>query len=264
MAVDLSVELIQATVQVEQLLGEGKRTVGTGVPDLRSRPPTASRARCWSPPTTCSTKMPGAIATIGFRIENADGSWRYDPEPLKIRDGDQRALDPPSDRDVAVIAINAPPEFAKAAIPHRPGWPADDTFAKYGVGPGDEMLALGYPQGFSANAAGFPILQVRPGGLVPARARSTAFPTFLLDLNVFPGNSGGPVFTERRARAGRRRRGRPESVHRRPDHPAGGAEQPEPGDRHRHRRRVHPRDPGPARPPRRRAGPTTRPPPTRR
>ena len=197
MAVDLSIELIQATVQVEQPLGDGTRTVGTGflisdpTPDGKPRTVLVTANHVFK-------KMPGAIATIGFRFENADGSWRYDPEPLRIRDGAKELWIHHPDRDVAVISIDAPAEFAKAAIPQS--WLAgNDTFAKYDVGPGDEMLALGFPEGLSANTAGFPILRSGRVASFPL-GPSTAFPTFLLDFNVFPGNSGGPVYMAQGAR----------------------------------------------------------------
>src|SRR5581483_6662713 len=84
--------------------------------------------------------------------------------------------------------------FAKAAIPEN--WlAADDTFAKYSVTPGDEMMALGFPEGLSANAAGFPILRAGRVASYPL-GPSSAFPTFLLDFRVFPGNSGGPVYVD--------------------------------------------------------------------
>jgi hypothetical protein len=191
MAVDLSIDLIQATVQVEQPLGDGTRTVGTGflisdpTPDGRPRTILVTANHVFR-------KMPGAIATIGFRVENTDGSWRYDPAPLKIRDGDKELWTHHPDRDVAAISIDAPPEFVKAAIPEN--WlGGDDAFAKYSLGPGDEMLALGFPEGLSANPAGFPILRSGRVASFPL-GPSTAFPTFLLDFSVFPGNSGGPVY----------------------------------------------------------------------
>src|SRR5580698_7687232 len=196
MAVALSIDLIQATVQVEQPLGEGKRTVGTGflvsdpTPDGKPRVVLVTANHVFA-------KMPGAVATVGFRVENADGSWRYDPEPLTIRDGTKQLWTRHPNMDVAVISITVPAPFAKAAIPES--WLAgDDTFNKYGVEPGDEMMALGYPQGFSANEAGFPILKAGRIASFPLSPVS-AFPTFLLDLNVLPGYSGGPVFTERSA-----------------------------------------------------------------
>jgi hypothetical protein len=191
MAVDLSIDLIQATVQVEQPLGDGTRTVGTGflisdpTPDGKPRVILVTANHVFA-------KMPGPIATIGFRIENADGSWKYDPEPLKIREGDHELWIHHPNRDLAVIEIKVPPSFANAALPES--WLAnDDTFVKEQLAPGDEMLALGFPEGLSANAAGFPILRSGRVASFPL-APSKAFPTFLLDFNVFPGNSGGPVY----------------------------------------------------------------------
>jgi len=138
-------------------------------------------------------RMPGVQARIGYRIANADGSWSYAPQKVDIRDadGNPRWTQHPS-RDVAAISITAPPEFAKAAIPTD--WLAgDDTFASYAVGAGDQMMALGFPRGLSANPAGFPILRSGRVASFPL-APAAAFPTFLLDFTVFPGNSGGPVF----------------------------------------------------------------------
>jgi len=198
MVMDLAVELMNATVQLEQPLGDGTRTVGTGflisapLPDGRSRTVLITANHVLQ-------KMPGANARIGYRIANPDGSWSYSPQPLKIRDGQGHELwTHHPNRDVAAISITAPPEFARAAIPLN-YLASDDTFAHDAVTAGDEMMALGFPRGLSANAAGFPILRsgrVASYPLGPAKV----FPTFLLDFSVFPGNSGGPVFVSRPVR----------------------------------------------------------------
>jgi len=99
---------------------------------------------------------------------------------------------------VAAIAITAPADFAKAAIPED-YLASDDTFTKFKVGAGDEMMALGFPRGLSANQAGFPILRSGRIASYPV-APAKIFPTFLLDFAVFPGNSGGPVFMSGPAR----------------------------------------------------------------
>ena len=198
MNMDLSVELMHATVQLEQPLGNGTRTVGTGFL-------IAEMAPDGSPRTVLVTAnhvfqdMPGQVARIGYRVENPDGSWSYSPQPLKIRDAGGHALwtHHPS-RDVAAIAITAPPEFAKAAIPEN-YLASDDTFNKYQVEAGDEMMALGFPRGLAANQAGFPILRSGRVASYPV-APAKIFPTFLLDFAVFPGNSGGPVFMREEAR----------------------------------------------------------------
>lgn len=191
MNMDLSVELMHATVQLEQPLGNGTRTVGTGFlisetsPDGRPRTVLVTANHVFK-------QMPGDVARIGYRIANADGSWSYSPQSLKIRDGGKELWTHHPARDVAAIVIAAPPEFAKAAIP-KDYLAADDTFDRYRVEAGDEMMALGFPRGLAANQAGFPILRSGRVASYPV-APAKIFPTFLLDFSVFPGNSGGPVF----------------------------------------------------------------------
>jgi hypothetical protein len=192
MVIDLSAQLMQATVQLEQPLGDGTRTVGTGfliaemTPDGKTHTILVTANHVFD-------KMPKEFARVGYRIANADGSWSYSPQTLKIRDDQGHALwtHHPS-RDVAAISITAPPAFAKAAIPED-YLAGDDTFSKYQVGAGDQMMTLGFPRGLAANPAGFPILRAGRVASYPI-APANIFPTFLLDFAVFPGNSGGPVF----------------------------------------------------------------------
>jgi V8-like Glu-specific endopeptidase len=192
MVADLSLELIHATVQLEQPLADGTRTVGTGFLIQAPRPDGTPRTVLVTAAHVFE-KMPNEKARIGYRVANADGSWSYTPQSLPIRTsgGDELWTKHPT-RDVAAIAIQAPEAFAKAAIPLN--WlAADDTFAKQNVTAGDEMMALGFPRGLAANQAGFPILRSGRVASWPV-APANIYPTFLLDFSVFPGNSGGPVF----------------------------------------------------------------------
>ena len=102
---DLAVELIHATVQLEQPLGDGTRTVGTGFLIAETGPDGAPRTVLVAANHVLA-KMPGAEARIGYRISNPDGSWSYSPQTLKIRDvnGAQLWTKHPS-RDVAAISI---------------------------------------------------------------------------------------------------------------------------------------------------------------
>jgi hypothetical protein len=191
MVLDFSAQLMQATVQVEQQLPNGTHIIGTGfliddpAPDGTPRTVLVTANHVFN-------RMTGAEAHIGYRAQGADGAWRYDPKPIIIRAATNELWAHLANRDVAAIVVKAPPAFAKAAIPLA--WLAGgDTFAKYDIGPGDEMMVLGYPQGLSADSAGFPIL--RSGRVASMVAPPSAgAPTFLLDFRVFPGNSGGPVF----------------------------------------------------------------------
>ena len=189
---DLTVGLIEATVQLDQPSGPNTRTVGTGFLIQAPRPDGSPRVVLVTAAHVLE-QMPEPEARVGWRTAVSDGSWRFDPEPLMIRDAEGAPLwtQHPS-RDVAVIEIAAPEAFARAAIPL--GWLADENaFEAWQVGPGDELLSLGFPRGLSANRAGFPILRVGRIASYPLSPVS-AFPTFLLDFTVFPGNSGGPVF----------------------------------------------------------------------
>ena len=200
MVMDLAVELIHATVQLEQPLGDGTRTVGTGF--LIAAPGADGRPRTLLVTANhVLEKMPSANARVGYRIANTDGSWSYTPQQLKIRDpkGGELWTHHPT-RDVAVMEIKAPVQFAKAAIPLN-YLAADDTFTSYNVTAGDEMMALGFPRGLSANQAGFPILRSGKVASYPI-APAKIFPTFLLDFSVFPGNSGGPVFVSKARQQG--------------------------------------------------------------
>jgi S1-C subfamily serine protease len=189
---DLTVGLIGATVQIDQSNGDATRRVGTAFLVAAPRPD-------GSPRTVLVTAhhvldgMAAADARIGWRIEMPAGGWRFAPEPLRIRDpAGEPVWTRHPDRDIAVMEISAPPVFARAAIPL--GWLAGrDDLDAWQVGPGDELLTLGFPRGYSSNTAGFPILRVGRIASWPLTPIQS-FPVFLLDFPVFPGNSGGPVF----------------------------------------------------------------------
>lgn len=190
---DLTLGLISATVQIDQPLADGaNRRVGAAFlvdapgPDGLPRTVMVTAAHVLD-------GMSAAEARIGWRTRAVDGGWRFAPEPLRIRneDGAPRWTRHP-ERDVAVMTVSAPPEFARAAIPL--GWLAGaETLDAWQVGPGDELMTLGYPHGYAANKVGFPILRTGRVASWPLTPIGE-FPTFLLDFAVFPGNSGGPVF----------------------------------------------------------------------
>ena len=191
MAIDMTVAMIGATVEIDQPQGAGQGEFATGflvqdpAPDGTPRTVLVTAAHVFD-------NMPGPTVRIGYRFQGADGSWTLAAQPLQVRDG-PRALwirDPV--QDVAVMAIQAPPQFAQAAIPLA--WLADDeTFERASVRPGDEMRILGFPDGLSANTAGFPILRVGRVASYPLTP-VLRYQSFVIDFRVAPGNSGGPVF----------------------------------------------------------------------
>ncbi len=198
---DLTIELMNATVQIEQPNGAGVRTVGSGflvdapAPDGRPRTVLVTAAHVLD-------RMPADEARIGWRFAGADGTWRYAPAPLPLRSGGQPLWTRHPRYDVAVMEVVAPESFARAAVPLA--WLADErSIVDWGIGPGDEMMTVGYPLGQSSNRAGFPILRTGRVASYPL-SPINEFPTFLMDITVLAGNSGGPVFM---AGYGRRRPG---------------------------------------------------------
>src|SRR5271168_554916 len=75
----VTVQLIAATVELEQPLAGGMRTVGTGflisdpTPDGQPRVVLVTANHVFE-------RMKGDEATIGYRVQQPDGSWSYAPQ----------------------------------------------------------------------------------------------------------------------------------------------------------------------------------------
>lgn len=134
------------------------------------------------------------FAIVHLRKRAAAGFDRL-PIPIQIRRNGAVLWTFNADRDLAVMEIPIPQEAdIREASPLSTTLLADDgILQKYEVQPGDELMVLGFPFGAEANVAGFPILRsgrVASYPLLPTELTAS----FLLDFEVFPGNSGGPVF----------------------------------------------------------------------
>lgn len=199
MDADLTLDLIEATVQIDQPVNDQKRMVGTGflvsVPREGAAPEVVlvTAAHVFE-------RMPQNEVRIGWRVKAANGTWQYSPTRIPIRTDAGPLWTQNPKQDIAVIAVQVPPSYKDKAIPLS--WLADErSFDQWHVSPGDEMMTLGYPHGYSANTIGFPILRAGRLASYPVGPVSS-FPTFLIDLTAIPGNSGGPVFmTEHTERA---------------------------------------------------------------
>jgi hypothetical protein len=200
-----TLDLIQATVRLEQPIGNGVSTVGTGFV-IRATHPDGSPQAVLVTANHVFARMPRDKAQVGFRAANAKGEWRFAPVSIRIRDADGKPMwtrHPTQD----VAAIELPASVAVVGVPAKE-LPGERALATLRVSPGDEMMVLGYPRGFAANRAGFPILRA---GRVASFPLSPAerYPTYMLDFSVFAGNSGGPVYIALKPRASRQESGNP-------------------------------------------------------
>lgn len=194
---DLNMAMFKATFKLEQFLQSGGKTVGTGwlvnMSEIMGQEKIALVTAFH-----VFDQMPKDYIDIHWRRLDDNGNWQREPQSFKIRDGAKGLWHHPENYDIAVMWIDPPEGPKKAAIPFS--YLADETALKtYEIGPGDELLALGYPRGLSANSLGFPILRSGRVASFPLWPVSE-FTTFLMDFSVFAGNSGGPVYMSERVR----------------------------------------------------------------
>lgn len=138
-------------------------------------------------------QMKGEDATIYVRKKQNDDSFTKIPWGVKIRQGSNPLwVKNKSDIDVATMYVNLPKDLDIQLLP-TPMFANDKILNDFEIHPGDEMFCLGFPFGAEANEAGFPILRsgkVASFPLTPTQKNQS----FLLDFQVFRGNSGGPVY----------------------------------------------------------------------
>jgi len=136
-------------------------------------------------------KMKGNSALLFLRKKRGN-SFEKISHLLPIREGNKNLWVKHPDVDVAAMYVNLPGNIDIALLP-TDILANDDIFEQQKIHPGDELFCLGYPLSLEANPAGFPILRsgkIASYPIIPAKETKS----FLFDFEVFPGNSGGPVY----------------------------------------------------------------------
>lgn len=193
---DLATALMTSTVKIE-----APGSVGTGFllgQPLKGDPSRAAYVLVTAAHVLAEAKADAAV--LHFRRKVGDRFERL-PVPLAIRAAGKPLWVQHPTADVAAIRIRVP-EGAHVVLALTDLLATDETLRQLAVGPGEELLVLGFPFGAESSSAGFPILRsgrIASYPLLPTKEVKT----FLMDFQVFPGNSGGPVFlmstaTERR------------------------------------------------------------------
>jgi S1-C subfamily serine protease len=175
-----------ATFKIEQRPREARSTVGTGLLIAVQRSGQPEPAYLLVTAHHVLERMNGDPATISWRTPRGSG-FGLNVSPLSVRHPDGR---PRWTRhrlhDIAALPV-APPEAARAAA--LPLSALATREARYW--PGQRLYALGYPRGLSANPQGLPVS--REGIMASLPAGPGDSDTFIIDVSVYSGNSGGPV-----------------------------------------------------------------------
>jgi len=144
-------------------------------------------------------EMKGDKAQILLRKKKEDGSYEKLPFPMDIRKNNNPLWVCHEEADVAAMYIGLPDVIGVPLL--TTDFLADDlTFDEYEIHPGDKLMCLGYPLGAEANKMGFPILrsgEIASYPLTPIKV----IKSFLYDVEIFKGNSGGPVYFVESSRA---------------------------------------------------------------
>ncbi len=101
--------------------------------------------------------------------------------------------------DVAAIYVVLPPKCDRDLITYDL-LVTDNILKDYEINAGYTVFALGFPFGAESNSAGVPILRTGTISSYPILPTSKT-KEFLVDFEVFPGNSGGPVYVVQRGRS---------------------------------------------------------------
>jgi hypothetical protein len=135
--------------------------------------------------------MKGDSITLYARLKTND-TYKTIPVKLRIRNGNSNLYFSHNNQDVAAIPIEMPKNLDFNCIPIN-YLANDSTLIRNEVNPGLRINCLGFPLVQDSNSAGFPILRsgfIASYPIVP----SEKYPSFLYDVSVFKGNSGGPVY----------------------------------------------------------------------
>ncbi len=199
---DLSTLMMEGTFKVfgPSTANPKERVVGTAF--LMGRPVPGQAGRYYYVLVTAAhvlADIQGNDATLVMRVKAGLDSYRRIEHRLQIRDGWRPLWTQHPTADVAAMYASLPDNVASQPIPEE-YLATDSDFENYGFHPGDEVFTIGYPYGRESNDFGFAILRsgrIASHPLIP----SASLKTFLVDLSVFGGNSGGAIFVNQGSRS---------------------------------------------------------------
>ena len=133
----------------------------------------------------------GDSATIYLRKKKNE-AYSTLPYRIAIKSKGKKLYTSHPTEDVAAMFINYPKSADSPLLDYNM-LATDERLRKYNIHPGDELLCLGFPLGYETNPGSFPILRsgkIASYPLIPTSKTKS----YLLDFEIYQGNSGGPVY----------------------------------------------------------------------
>lgn len=172
---------------------EGSGTIGTGfiVSRLKDDPSLGRFVLVTAAHILEGIKDDSAI--LHLRKAQAVDEWQSVKVPIRIRNAGKALWTKHPEVDVAVMYVTLPEGTIPGGILGISLLADDETLQRFQIHPGDNLSCLGFPLGVASGREGFPILRsgkIASFPLLPTKRTKT----FLFDFEIFPGNSGGPVY----------------------------------------------------------------------
>jgi S1-C subfamily serine protease len=189
---EISSTLMRSTFKIMGLDAKGGSRVGTVF--ILGQPDPSNPAQAFFILITAAHVLDDIVndsATLFLRKRTGETFSKH-PFELRVRDHGKPLWVKHGEVDIAAMRVSLPTNADISILPTTL-LAEDASLERFEVHPGDELFVLGYPYGVESNEAGFPILRsghIASFPLVPTKTSKT----FLLDFEVFEGNSGGPVF----------------------------------------------------------------------
>lgn len=142
------------------------------------------------------SKMDGDDATLYLRKKDDKDPdlWVKVPLKIKVRENGKALWTKHADADVAVLPFTPPADVAISGL-SIDRLASDDTLKQFEIHPGDPLKCIGYPHPnqFNSGPAWFPVVRLGCIAGYPLTPM-LKYRTFLADIDIFEGNSGGPVY----------------------------------------------------------------------
>ena len=135
--------------------------------------------------------MKGDSAWIYFREKKGNVYSKF-LFKFQIRDKGENIYVSHPTEDIAALDFNNPNNVDCVYIPYN-NFATDSNLMPIALQPVDNLYVVGFPYGCISTEGGFPVL--RSGRIASFPILPTyVYKSFLMDFEVFPGNSGSPVF----------------------------------------------------------------------
>ena len=184
--------VMHSTFRISSIPGPVERVHGTGfVLSRPSKTNPGTRSTILVTANHVFEQLPGPSARLLLRRGDDSAGWKQSELEFTIRHGEQETWTRNEICDLAATAIQIPSDCIPTVLT-TDILLSEEAPLRVGFNPGDRIFCAGFPLGFGS-ACGFPFLRTGTVASYPVLP-IVRHPIFQISCEIYPGNSGGPVF----------------------------------------------------------------------